>query len=128
MPYYGITITKNERTNNYDNDKHDIQGLIDIIKNRKENQELSDIKYELTKTNLNRLHCHFLLVAKRPPYVKLKAYDTYIKEKKLNLNATKALKKNEAVNRWVSYCHKSDHRNILDDYENSYRPPEVRIL
>lgn len=127
MPFYGVTITANHRTNNYLKDRIAIEGLINLIKCKRDVKEISDIGWELTKHKPHLLHCHFTIIAVRPPYVKLKYFSTYTSFFKLNINITKALK-GDNLDRWVSYCHKADHISIEDAYEESYVPPSHRII
>lgn len=128
MPYYGVTITANTRTNNLLKDKAAVQSIIDVFKARKDIQEISDLCWELKSYGHNNLHCHCLLVAKRPPYMKLKVFKDVIKANGLNVYVGKSLRSSLDVNRWVEYCHKSDHRNLHDDYEESIPIIKHRIL
>lgn len=126
MPYYAVTVTRNLKSNNYSRDRHAIDSFITLLKNRKDVNELSDVHFELSKQN-HLLHTHFMLLAKRAPYMRLKAFQDCIKDNKLNVKI-ESLRKHADIQKWVSYCHKSDHRNIIDDYEASIRPPSVRII
>lgn len=129
MPYYAITVQANRRypDSSYSKDRAAIEGLIDLLKEAKDTQEMGDIGWEIGSKGNRLLHCHFLLVSKRAPYWKLKKYQNYIKANGLYADS-RSLRSVLCLNRWVAYCHKNDHKNEQDEYERTYRPPSHRLI
>lgn len=128
MPYYGLTVQSNKR-HSYSKDRAIIEGFIDLLKARKEVSEISDIFFEIGSKGNHLLHTHFLLISKRPPYLKLKVFQDYMKANAVHVDI-QFLRTKLSLARWIRYCHKTDTpaHNTHDAYEESWRPIRKRIL
>lgn len=128
MPYYAVTVQANKRKT-FTKDKQVIEGFLDILKNRKEVSELSDIFYEIGKQGNHLLHTHFLMISSRPPYLKLKLFKDYMKKHGVHVDC-QPLRKKLDLYRWTRYCHKYDRPDfsIETAYEDSTRPIQHRIV